>query len=294
MRRGVLIYNPTSGMRRHSGRLPRIAETLKAGGIDVSVLASERRGHATELARAAAGIADVVFAYGGDGTVREVAEGLYGSDTPLGVLPGGTTNVVAIAFGFPQRDAIAAAQRQCELVPRPVDVGLCAGRPFLMQASSGVEAYLMARFSPRLKAALGFPGAVLQALGVFWRYRYPRLHLRVGGEPVTATGAMVCNISEVAGPYRMVPDGRFDDGQLELLLFHGTGRRAVFSFCLDLYRGVHTRRADVEIRPVRSVIFDGPAEAHVQIDGDAVLDPFPVEVRLAEKKLLALVDRPLA
>ena len=291
MRRGLLIYNPASGMRRHKRRLPAILAALREGGIATEVVATERRGQATELARAAIGAADVVFAYGGDGTVREVAVGLYGSETPLGVLPGGTTNVVAIAFGL-SSDPIEAARQHCRLEPRRIDVGLCAGHPFLMQASSGVEAYLMARLEPGLKAWLGFAGALLQGAFVFLRYRYPQLRLRVDGEPTSATGAMVCNIPEVAGPYRMVPSGKFDDRQLELLLFRGTSRAVVASFCLDLYRGVHAGRADVEIRKVREVVFEGPAEAYVQIDGDVVLDPHPVTVRLAERQLMALVASP--
>jgi diacylglycerol kinase family enzyme len=161
-----------------------------------------------------------------------------------------------------------------------------------MGASSGVEAYLMARWHPELKAWLGFAGAVLQGVGVFFRYRYPQIQLRIDGERTSATGAMVCNIPEAAGPYRMVPSGKFDDGQLEILLFRGTSRAAVASFCLDLYRGVHAGRRDVEIRPVREVVFEGPAEAYIQMDGDVVLDPHPVVVRLAERKLMALVGPP--
>jgi diacylglycerol kinase family enzyme len=291
MRRGLLIYNPTSGTRIHRRRLPAILDALRAGGIATEAVATERKGQATTLARDAVGRVDVVFGYGGDGTVREVAAGLFGSDTPLGVLPGGTTNVVAIAFGL-ARNPVEAAGQLCRLEPRPVDVGLCAGHPFLMQATSGVEAYLMARLDPTMKAWLGFAGAVMQGVGVFFRYGYPELHLRVDGEPAIATGAMVCNISEAAGPYRLVPAGKFDDGQLELMLFRGRSRAAVASFCVDLYRGTHASRPDVEIRPVREVVFEGPRDAYVQIDGDAVLDPHPVEVRLAERRLLALVGPP--
>ncbi len=293
MRRGLLIYNPTSGMRRHRRRLPAILEALRAGGIATEAVATNEKGQAIRLARDAATSVDVVFGYGGDGTIREVAAGLFGSETPLGVLPGGTTNVVAIAFGL-SRDPVAAASQLCRLEPRPVDVGLCAGHPFLMQASSGVEAYLMARLDPELKAWFGFAGAVMQGIGVFFRYGYPQVELRVDGRSTTATGAMVCNIPEAAGPYRMVPAGKFDDGQLELMLFHGRSRGAVASFCVDLYRGTHASRPDVEIEPVREVVFEGPREAYVQIDGDAVLDPYPVEVRLAERKLLALVGPPRA
>lgn len=291
MRRALVVYNPTSGRRRHATRLPAIMEALRAGGMAADAAATEKRGQATELARAASRTMDVVFGYGGDGTIREVAEGLFGGDAALGVLPGGTTNVVAIAFGL-SSDPIEAARQQCRLEPRPVDVGLCAGHPFLMQASSGVEAYLMARLDPELKASLGFAGPVLQAVGVFFRYHYQQIQLRVDGDRVTATGAMVCNISEVAGPYRMVPGGKFDDGQLELMLFRGTSRAAVASFCLDLYRGRHAARRDVEIRPVREVVFEGPPGTYVQIDGDVLLDPYPVEVRLAARRLRAFVVSP--
>jgi diacylglycerol kinase family enzyme len=291
MRRGLLIYNPSSGMRRHRRRLPAILEALRSGGIATEAVATDEKGQATKLARAATSSVDVVFGYGGDGTIREVAAGLFGSDTPLGVLPGGTTNVVAIAFGL-SRDPVLAASQQCRLEPRPVDVGLCSGHPFLMQASSGVEAYLMARLDPDLKAWLGFAGAVMQGVGVFFRYRYPQIQLRVDGERTSATGAMVCNIPEAAGPYRVIPAGKFDDGQLELMLFRGRSRAAVASFCVDLYRGTHASRSDVEIRPVREVVFEGPPEAYVQIDGDAVLDPYPVLVRLADRRLMALVGPP--
>jgi len=291
MRRAVVIYNPTAGRRRHSGRLAGILEALRAGGYEAEPRPTERRGHAIELARDAARSNDVVFAYGGDGTIREVATGLYGSDTALGVLPGGTTNVVAIAFGIPF-DPVLAARRLCEVRPRPVDVGLCGTHPFLMGASSGFEAYLMARLNPLLKARLGFSGPVLQSLGMIWRYDFAPIDLRVDGFRTSATGAMVCNIPEAAGPYRMVEHGKFDDGQLELLTFHGTSVAAFVSLCIDLYRGRLARRKDVESRPVREVVLQGPPGAHVQIDGDVVTDPLPLTVRLAERRLMALVAAP--
>jgi diacylglycerol kinase family enzyme len=150
----------------------------------------------------------------------------------------------------------------------------------------------MARLNPELKAWLGFGGPIVQSLGVLLRYRFPAIELRVDGQPASATGAMVCNIPEAAGPYRMVESGKFDDGQLELLLFRGKGRASFVSVMVDLYRGTLARRADVEIRPVSEVIFEGPAEAYVQMDGDVVPDPHPVAVRLAEHKLMALVRPP--
>jgi diacylglycerol kinase family enzyme len=101
---------------------------------------------------------------------------------------------------------------------------------------------------------------------------------------------MVCNISEVAGPYRMTPEGRFDDGRLELMVFRGRGRRAIAGFAVDLFRGAHLRRRDVEVRQVECVRLLGPAGSPVQIDGDAVDAPHPIEIRMADSGLRALVE----
>jgi diacylglycerol kinase (ATP) len=292
MRRAVLVYNPAAGRRRHGARLPAVLEALREGGIAAEPVPTERPHHATELARAAAagGTAEAVIAWGGDGTVREIATGLVGTSVALGVLPGGTTNVVSIAFGL-GRNPLRAARRLGRLEPRPIDVGLCDGRPFLMQASCGPESYLMHRVHQgALKTRFGLIGIMLHSLPILREYGYPEIEVVADGRAIRAASAMVCNISEVAGPFRMIPDGRFDDGRLELIVLHGRGMRAVVGFAADLFIGRHSRRRDVEILPVERVTLAGPPGSFVQIDGDAISVPHPVEVRLAEAKLLALVE----
>jgi len=290
MRRALLLYSPVSGRRRHAALLPRVLAALREAGLDARAEPTAGPGAATQAARTAvaSGQVEAVVAYGGDGTVREVAAGLIGSPVALGVLPGGTTNVVSIAFGL-GTDPLAAAGRLAALAPAPIDVGLCAGHPFLMQASSGIEAYLMARLDSRLKHRFGFAGPVLQAFEALRRYSFPPVQFEADGRRDEAAGVMVCNISEVAGPYRMAPDGRFDDGRLELLVFRGRGRRAAAAFAIDLFRGAHSRRSDVEIRQVERVRLLGAPGAPVQIDGDALRQAHPVEIGLAPQRLLALV-----
>jgi YegS/Rv2252/BmrU family lipid kinase len=292
MRTALLIYNPAAGRRRAERRLSRLVEALRGGGIAAEAVATRGRGHATELARAAAAGRgpELVLAWGGDGTVREVAAGLLGSERVLGVLPGGTVNVVAGALGLPRHDALAAARRLGALRPRPLDVGSCAGHPFLMQATCGVESFVIAGLDPRLKGALGFAGAVLQAVPALWSYPFPDLELEADGERLRATGVMVCNISEVLGRHRAIPGGRHDDGRLDLLLFRGRGPRATAGFVADLFFGRHADRGDVEIRPVEHVRIIGPPTVPVQIDGDALAEPHPIEVRLLPRPLLALAE----
>src|SRR5476651_2725372 len=91
----LVIFNPVAG-RRRAASLWKVLDLLVENGVKVEVAETRYAGHATQLAQA--GVAageDVVVAAGGDGTIAEVANGLIGADTALGVIPLGTANVLA-------------------------------------------------------------------------------------------------------------------------------------------------------------------------------------------------------
>src|SRR5947207_1990230 len=101
MRRAALIYNPRSGRQRHARVLEAILAALRQGGFAVEPVPTASPGQATALARDRSREAEVVFAFGGDGTMREVAAGLLGSPAALGFLPGGPANLRARSLGLP-------------------------------------------------------------------------------------------------------------------------------------------------------------------------------------------------
>jgi diacylglycerol kinase (ATP) len=287
MRRAALIYNPRSGRQRHARVMDAILAALRQGGFAVEPVPTAFAGQATELARELAREAEAVFAFGGDGTIREAACGLLGTPAALGILPGGTANVLARALGLPA-DPVAAAGVMGALPVRPLDVGLAGDHPFLMMASTGIDASVLAALDTRLKWRFGKGAIVYQGLREWWRYPYPRLAITADGDPVTATFAAVANIPLYGGSFRLAPDARPDDGWLDLVLFRGTDRAATLSFTLDLLRAAHVRRRDVEIRRVRQVSFTGPAGAPAQVDGDFCQERLPLTVRLASERLLVL------
>jgi len=234
----------------------------------------------------------VVFSYGGDGTAREVAAGLLGGPAALGVLPGGTANLLALALGLP-RDPAAAAAVLRDLPPRPFDVGLAGGVPFLMMVSAGLDAAMLASLDTQLKWRFGKPALIGQGLREWWRYPYPMLEATVDGERLEASFVSVSNIPYYAGAYRLAPQARTDDGLFELVLFRGTGRRATFAFAFDVLRAAHVRRRDVEVRQVRELLLSGPAGALAQVDGDVCQERLPLSVRLAPERLLVLAPDPV-
>ena len=287
MRSAALIYNPTAGAQRHEQLLGSILDALRGGGFDVEPVPTEGPGDATRLARERAGRMEAVVAFGGDGTVREVAAGLLGTETALGIVPGGTVNVLSMSLGLP-RDPLAAAKLLGRLEIQKLDVGLTNEAPFLMMVSAGLDASILAALDTRLKWRIGKAAYLVAGLQEWWRYPYHRFEVIADGDPLEASFVAVSNIPYYGGAYALAPGARPHDGRLDLVLFRGQGRRETLGFAVDLLRGTHTRRKDVTVRHVREVELRSPEGAVAQIDGDVCEERLPFTVRIAPDPLLVL------
>ena len=158
-RRMLVIVNPYATTM--SVRLKQLVVYALQGRFEVEAVDTQRKGHATELCRAAADEGyDVVVAFGGDGTVNEVANGLAGSATVLTCLPGGATNVYCRMLGIPT-DVVDATEHLLGLAdawqPRAVDLARVNDRWFTFSAGAGLDATVVERVDshPQLKARFG-------------------------------------------------------------------------------------------------------------------------------------------
>jgi diacylglycerol kinase family enzyme len=229
-----------------------------------------------------------VYAFGGDGTLRETAAGLLGSGAILGTIPGGTANVIPLALGLPLRP-VAAARRLREATPIEMDVGRCGPEIFLMQTSGGLDARALHHLDPVQKRYLGKLAVALAGLSQWRQYDYPDFELLVDGRRQHASFFAVCNLPHYGGRFRLAPAARLDDHQLHLVLFHGRGRAETLGFARDLALGKHVARSDVEVLHVQEVELKAPPGLVLQLDGDAMSSALPMTVRLAEERLRVLV-----
>ncbi len=160
----------------------------------VQVVETNRRGHATRFAQDAArrGL-DAVVAFGGDGTLNEVATGVAGSETALAVLPGGSTNVFARTLGMPNDPALAVAQLVEALDNdsiAPIGLGNVNGRFFCFHTGIGYDAAVVRAVERRaaLKRWLGHPlfvGAALQTWALGYSRKDPHFSVHIGEEAPT-------------------------------------------------------------------------------------------------------------
>src|SRR6476660_6307335 len=158
-KRMLIIVNPYA--TTVSDRLKNLVVYALQGRYDVEAVMTEAQHHAIEIGREACeGGYDVVVAFGGDGTLNEVANGLAGTDVPVSVLPGGSTNVVARTLGIPY-DVVDATEHLLgcadRFEPRPIDLGVANGRRFVFACGSGLDATAAHQVDshPRMKSRLG-------------------------------------------------------------------------------------------------------------------------------------------
>jgi len=172
---------------------------------EVTMAETSRRGHASRLARGAAvDGADAVVVLGGDGTLNEAANGLAGSDTALGVLPGGSTNVFARTIGMINDPIEATSELLSALAQgsiRRVGLGSVNGRYFLFHVGLGFDAAVVEQVERRgaLKRFAGHPLFVYSGVAT-WLHYYDRSRPRF---------AIHTGPTRHGGPGLIVDDGYF-------------------------------------------------------------------------------------
>ena len=237
-KRMLIIVNPYA--TTVSDRLKNLVVYALQGRYDVEAVTTEARNHATEIGREACeGGYDIVVAFGGDGTLNEVANGLRGTDVPVSVLPGGSTNVVCRTLGIPN-DVVDATEHLLSLAddfhPRKIDLGNVSGRRFVFACGVGLDATVVERVDahPRLKARAGHYYYAWAAISGFYR-RYLRnpVRMAVSAEGFESAGvtAIVQNSDPFtyfrAQPIRICEDIGIDDGTLALAVLRRAAQRDV-------------------------------------------------------------------
>jgi len=287
----LIVFNPAAGRRRRT-RLERALSVLRAEGIPAEIAMTAHAGHAEAIAGEAARAGRrVVVAAGGDGTIAEVASGLAGSDTTLGVLPLGTANVLACELGLPMAPEAAATvlARGRPVVLRPGVAHLGDGRQrlFLQMLGAGFDAAVVASVSLPLKRWIGRGAYVWQSLREMGRYTFPPITAWIDGRPVVAASVIVSKGRLYAGRYMLAPEALPGAEGFHVVLFRKSGPLAAACYGAALPLNLLPRMPGVEICRAERIRLEG-ASVLAQADGDPV-GPLPVKVSDAPGPLRMLL-----
>jgi YegS/Rv2252/BmrU family lipid kinase len=275
-----VIINPIAGLFRRSDQgLRRAAQAravLAAAGITADVRLTEGPGHARALAAdARARGTDLVCAWGGDGTVNEVASVLAFGDAALAIVPAGSGNGLARALGIP-RESGAALRHALSAPERRIDVGEIAGHLFFNVAGVGFDAHIASEFS-RDHGKRGFRRYVRIVTRELFAYR-PRSR-RVAIEAIVteheAFMLTVANGPQWGNGAIVAPGARLDDGLLDLVTVESPSRLQLLASLPRLYAGTLDRSPAVTIRKVTEARISGDVPLLFHFDGEPVLSAAP-------------------
>ncbi len=286
-KRMLIIVNPYA--TTVSDRLKNLVVYALQGRYEVETVSTEAQNHATEIGREVRDHGyDVVVAFGGDGTLNEVANGLAGTDVPVSVLPGGSTNVVCRTLGIPN-DVVDATEHLLALAdewaPRRIDLGVVDDRHFVFSCGAGIDATVVRRVDahPRLKATTGPYYYTWAAISAFYRsYMVNPVKLRVEANGTTAEGvtALTQNSDPLTffgrRPIRVCEGIAFDDGALSVGVLQRAALRDMPTLIPRLFS---EKRPAARHRRIDQI--EGVTEATVSSASqtrDGTTRPFPVQV----------------
>jgi diacylglycerol kinase (ATP) len=277
--RFYVILNPAAG-RGAAARVRGVVEREMArAGASVTLVETTRRGHAAQLAEAAAREGwPAVVAVGGDGTVHEVVNGLMraaegGASVPLGIVGVGSGNDFAKLAGVPH-DAAVAVRGMTSAEPRAVDVGRVGAEWFTNGVGIGLDAQVAIQVDRRRR----FRGLAmyLNALaGVLRTFRPPHMTVELDGRKVSdepMTLVTIGNGGRHGGGFWICPDARIDDGVLDVCACTGLGTLGILRFLPRVMRGTHTGASCVTMLRGTRVRVTSPDPLPVHADGEIIAD----------------------
>jgi len=276
--RVLLIVNPAS--RRAARILGRTLTAFADAGVACDAMPTEAPGHAAILAKNHAHKYDAVFTLGGDGTVMEVLSALAHQGPPLGVLAGGTANVVARTLRIPLNPAraVPVLLRGDEAT---MDLGrLGDGRRFAIGVGVGLDATMISEAPGRLKKRFGFMAYVIGGYKAVLRNQKFNLRLTVDGVVFerTASAVLVANFGAVLNDLVAFGDGIVhDDGLLNACVFSPDNLWDALRILWRMIRKDFSADPCLFYRSGREFRVETTPQMPAQADGE-LLPPTPVSV----------------
>jgi len=287
------IVNPKSGASSSKLTGRRFQEYLVKKGFDVRVSLTASLDNACELATDAAVDYDcaMVVVAGGDGTVREVAHGLEGSDKPLLVVPCGTENLLANELGFDEKLKTIMRTFEAAYI-RPLDLGSANGKCFTSIAGFGFDGQVVKRVSEQRKGHhIDYLDYISPIWRTFWTYKFGAMKVGMDGEEIFDGRGLVFvgNISRYAMGLQILHHADFGDGLLDVCIYKCASRVHLVKHSVMTILKQHSGSGDVIYRQGKNfTVSSETAHIETEIDGDPGPD-LPMEITVIPQAVNVMV-----
>jgi YegS/Rv2252/BmrU family lipid kinase len=281
-------------MRSTRGRIIRdTIGILKSQGMNVRALETHGPGTATQIARdALLTDPDLILVAGGDGTINEVANGMAFSHVPLGILPAGTANVLAVELGLGRKmDAAARMIPQC--APERISIGqvhnALGSRYFLMMAGVGLDAHIVYELNPRLKMSLG---KIAYWLAGFARVGKPvaQFDAVVNGTTQRCGFLLASRVKNYGGDLTIAANASLLEHDFEVVVMQGRNAARYLLYFVGVLTGTLARVRGATLDRAHRLEVRSPEDngVYIQVDGEFA-GRLPARIEIVESALTLLV-----
>ncbi|HWR23105.1 MAG TPA: diacylglycerol kinase family protein [Feifaniaceae bacterium] len=287
MSRLHFIFNPVAGSGASTQAFKQMEALLQAQNIDYSFSRSEYPGHALELTRQALSEShECIVAVGGDGTVREVAMEMAGSDVPMGMFPCGTGNDMVRALHIP-RDPEAVLDILLNAVPKWMDAAEANGKLFFNVGGFGFDVDVLvntARYKKYFKGLTAYMAGLFHSLS---RLRLIPVRVTTPETTFTCNALLVaaCNGTHFGGGMNAAPLADPTDGLLDICVAKDVNRLTILPVLSKFIKGKHLDLPYIQYFKATEITVDAGFALPVQVDGE-VVEQTPVTFRVRPGALL--------
>ena len=284
----TLLVNPASAHGRTLKLLPKVEQELDALRIPFRVERTRGLEDGVERALRAVEAAELPVVISGDGLVGAIGGAMAGSETPLGIIPGGRGNDLARVLGIPD-DPVEAVAVIAAGETRRIDVGEANGKRFLGIVSVGFdsEANRVANETHFLRGNLVYAFAAIRTL---IRWKPGRFTVRVDDERYRFTGysVSVANNSAFGGGMYVAPDAELDDGEFDIVTVGEVGKLRFVGNLPKVFKGTHVDEDEVRVFRASHLELSASRPFPVYADGEHLTD-LPASLRVLPRALSVLV-----
>lgn len=290
MKNIAFIVNPTAGTKTKNRVAKLIRELLDPQQFAPTVVVTEYAGHATQLAgQFAMQEYYAVVAVGGDGTINEVASGLIGTNTALGIVPNGSGN------GFARHlDISTRMNRAIEMLnssePIFVDYGLVNDKPFFSTCGVGFDAVVAEKFSDSERGLKGYVQSIFKDL---FQYKPENYHLQGEGIDQTTTAFLInfANAGQWGYDAYIAPKASVQDGWLDVAIVSKFPMVIAPGLALSLFTKNIDDMLHMNTLRTKELTLTRESEGVAHIDGTPITMPAELHVRIVEDGLKVLVKK---
>ncbi|MFB0553634.1 MAG: diacylglycerol kinase family protein [Phycisphaerae bacterium] len=286
------IVNPKSGATGSKLTGRRFEQYLVERGFEVRVSLTTSLENACELATDAAIDYDcaMVVVVGGDGTVREVAHGLEGSDKHLLIVPHGTENLLANELGFDEKLKTIIRTFEAEYI-RPLDLGSANGKCFTSIAGFGFDGEVVKRVSEQRAGHIDHFDYFWPIWRTFWNYKFDPMKVEVDGEEIFDGRGLVFvgNISRYAVGLQVLHYADFGDGLLDVCVYKCASQLHLAKHSVMTVLKHHADTRDVIYRQGKNILVSSDTGSIMtEIDGDPG-PALPVQIKVIPQAVNCIV-----